>query len=260
MLALAAISGQALAQSATAPAQAPPAQELPQVEVTTTPQPKKVAKAKAKPKKAPSVQTSGAPSSAASTDNLSATGSGQGATKPGLNLDVPDQTGSRLGLTPLETPASIEVIPGVTIRERGQTSVVDAVTQNATGFTSTASPGNGGTSLGTRGFIGHGSVMQLYDGTRMYVGAETLTFPFDTWSAARIEVLRGPASVLYGEGAIGGVINVVPKKPTDYFTHEAEVAYGTDATKTVRRRLGRTDQRPARLSHRRKRDAVGRVA
>src|SRR5690606_22900886 len=66
---------------------------------------------------------------------------------------------------------------------------------------------------------------------RLYVGSGTVTFPFDTWSAERIEVLRGPASVLYGEGAIGGVINVVPKKPTDYFTHEAEVAIGTNATK-----------------------------
>jgi len=73
--------------------------------------------------------------------------------------------------------------------------------------------------------------MQLYDGTRLYVGAGTVTFPFDTWSTERIEVLRGPASVLYGEGAIGGVINVVPKKPTDYFTNEALVAVGTDATR-----------------------------
>ena len=134
-------------------------------------------------------------------------------------------------MTPLETPASVEIIPGVTIQERRQTSVSQAVTQNATGFTSSASPGNGDTGLATRGFNGHGSVMQLYDGTRLYVGAGTVTFPFDTWSAERIEVLRGPASVLYGEGAIGGVINVVPKKPTEYFTNEALVAIGTDATR-----------------------------
>ena len=65
--------------------------------------------------------------------------------------------------------------------------------------------------------------MQLYDGTRLFLGTGTVTFPFDTWSAERIEVLRGPASVMYGEGAIGGVVNVVPKKPTDYFTAEGEV-------------------------------------
>src|SRR5690606_21352128 len=78
---------------------------------------------------------------------------------------------------------------------------------------------------------GHGSVMQLYDGTRMYVGSGTVTFPFNTWTADRIEVLRGPASVLYGEGAIGGVVNVVPKKPTDYAVNEAEIGVGTDFTR-----------------------------
>jgi outer membrane receptor protein involved in Fe transport len=69
--------------------------------------------------------------------------------------------------------------------------------------------------------------MQLYDGTRLYVGAGTVTFPFDVWSAERIEVLRGPTSVLYGEGAIGGVVNFVPKKPASYYGHEREVAVGT---------------------------------
>lgn len=199
--------------------------QLPAVEVTTSTDPKKKAAAKKKVKQAPGPSVAGVPApSNAATGNSS----GEGQSKPGLNLDVPTETGSRLGITPLETPASVEIIPGETIKERKQTSVSQAVTQNATGFTSTVSPGNGGTALSTRGFSGHGSVMQLYDGTRLYVGSGTVTFPFDTWSAERVEVLRGPASVLYGEGAIGGVINVVPKKPTDYFTGEAEVAIGTD--------------------------------
>ena len=155
------------------------------------------------------------------------------ATKPGLNLENPNTGGSRLGLTPLETPASIEVISGDTARERGQTSVVDAVTQNAAGISSNAVAGNGGTSMVSRGFAGHGSVATLYDGSKLHVAAGTVTFPFNTWSADRIEVLRGPASVLYGDGAIGGVINVVPKKPTDTFVNEAEVSIGTDWTRRL---------------------------
>src|SRR5688572_4365803 len=55
--------------------------------------------------------------------------------------------------------------------------------------------------------------MQLYDGTRLYVGAGTMTFPTDTWLFDRIEVMRGPASVLYGEGAIGGAVNYIPRQP-----------------------------------------------
>lgn len=74
-------------------------------------------------------------------------------------------------------------------------------------------PGNGGSSVAARGFTDTLSVMRLYDGMRQYGGAG-LTFPFDTWAIERIEVLRGPASVIYGDGAIGAVINVVPKKPT----------------------------------------------
>lgn len=36
---------------------------------------------------------------------------------------------------------------------------------------------------------------------------------FDSWNFERIEVLKGPASVLYGEGALAGAINFVSKRP-----------------------------------------------
>lgn len=195
---------------------------------------KKAAQAKAKAKAATKAATPTpvAPSAGAVATVEPPSGTGK-ATKPGLNLDNPNTGGSRLDLTPLQTPASVEVISGDTARERGQTSVVDAVTQNAAGISSNAVAGNGGTSLVSRGFAGHGSVATLYDGTKLSVAAGTVTFPFNTWSADRIEVLRGPASVLYGDGAIGGVINVVPKKPTDTFVNEAEVSIGTDWTRRL---------------------------
>lgn len=130
----------------------------------------------------------------------------------GLNLDQPNSTASRLNLTPLETPGSIQTITGETIRDRGDRTVLDAETR-ATGITGVATPGNGNAGLAARGFSGVTSVMQLYDGTQLYVGAGTVTFPFDPWMVDRIDVLSGPASVLYGQGAIGGVVNVVPRRP-----------------------------------------------
>jgi iron complex outermembrane recepter protein len=146
----------------------------------------------------------------------------------GLGLASPASTGSRLGLAPLDTPASVEVLDGEIIRQRGDLNIVEAVTRG-TGITSEASPGDGGTALSTRGFVGHSSVMQLFDGTRLFVGAGTVTFPFDTWNVERVEVLRGPASVMYGQGAIGGVINVVPRRPDTNAHHaEAEVSFGED--------------------------------
>ncbi|KWT69460.1 Outer membrane vitamin B12 receptor BtuB [Hyphomicrobium sulfonivorans] len=219
----ASVSTAAIAQTAATPAPT----ELPTLEVATEQPKKKAAKAKSAKKAASKGAQPSAPAPAA-TQAAASSRTGDGDTRPGLNLDAPATTSSRLGLTPLETPASVEVIPGSTTRQRGQQNVNEAVTQNATGFTSAASPGNGGTSLVARGFAGHSSVMRLYDGTRLFLGNGTITFPFDTWSAERIEVLRGPASVMYGEGAIGGAINVVPKKPTDYFAAEGEVGFNTN--------------------------------
>lgn len=152
---------------------------------------------------------------------------------PTLNMTRGESTGSRLGLTPLQTPASVETITAETMSERGQYNVIDAVTQNAAGFTAMPAPGNGSLSFSTRGFAGNNSVMTLYDGTRFYVGSGTVTFPFDTWSAQTIEVMRGPASVLYGEGAIGGVINVVPKKPIGTPHNEAELSVDTNMTRRL---------------------------
>ena len=137
-------------------------------------------------------------------------------------------TGSRLDLSPLQTPASIEVLSGDVIRQRGDPSIVESVTR-ATGITSEATPGDGGTALSARGFVGHSSVTHLLDGARLFVGAGTVTFPFDPWSVDRIEVLHGPASVMYGQGAIGGVINIVPRRPnTEAQEAQVELSFGQD--------------------------------
>ncbi|WP_342149947.1 TonB-dependent receptor [Methylorubrum sp. SB2] len=146
----------------------------------------------------------------------------------GLNLRTPSRGASRLGLTPLETPASLDIVSGETIRLRGQSSVLEAVSQNGTGISTFGSPGFGLGAFTARGFAGQNSIQTLFDGTRLYVGANTLTFPFDTWNVERIEVLRGPASVLYGEGAIGGIVNVVSKKPLFTPLNVARVGLGSD--------------------------------
>jgi len=146
--------------------------------------------------------------------------------KEKTGLAVPNATGSRLNLTPLETPASITTIDGDVIRARGDQSIVEATTR-APGITSVASLGNGGTGLAARGFSGQGSVLQLIDGVRLFPAAGTITFPTDPWMVERIDVLSGPASVLYGQGALGGAVNVVMRKPNlDRTEIEGEIGYG----------------------------------
>ncbi len=141
-------------------------------------------------------------------------------------------TGSRLDLTLLETPATVDIIDGDAIRARGDTSVLEAATRSA-GFTNESNPGVGSFSISARGFTGQGAVTKLYDGTNYYNAASTVTFPFDTWSVERVEILKGPSSVLYGEGGIGGAINVIPRKPQRDQSGEVRVVAGEDSTQFI---------------------------
>lgn len=141
-------------------------------------------------------------------------------------------TGSNLDISQFDTPASVDVITRKQLEQRGDASLVEAITR-APGISSLPHPGNGGSSLAARGFTDTVSVMRLYDGMRQY-GGVGLTFPFDTWGIERIEVLRGPASVIYGEGAIGGVINVIPKQPTrGAIQNDVQAAVGTEGTRRI---------------------------
>lgn len=136
-------------------------------------------------------------------------------------------TGSRLGLSVLETPASVAVVTGDDLRARGDLAIIDAVSR-APGVTNDGNPGNAGLSFAMRGFNGQGSVMQLYDGIRLYPNNGSISFPSDPWNVERIEVLSGPASVLYGQGALGGVVNVIPRAPnTERFEVDAEAGFGS---------------------------------
>ncbi len=151
----------------------------------------------------------------------------------GLNLKGSNSASNRLGLDINKIPGSVEVIPKEEIAIKADYSSLSTVTR-ATGFASSASPGNGGTSMSVRGFNGHGAVVQTYDGTRLYVGAGTVTFPADTWTLEKVEVLRGPGSVTNGVGAIGGTVNYIPKAPTFHApSSEIDVTAGSFGLRRV---------------------------
>ena len=129
-----------------------------------------------------------------------------------LRLNASNGAGGRLGLSPFDTPASVDVITRQEIAAKGDYAAADAVTRTA-GITTSANPGNGGTRISSRGFSDHNASVVSYDGTRLYVTAGTVTFPADTWTLERVEVLRGAGSVINGIGALGATINYVPKAP-----------------------------------------------
>lgn len=145
--------------------------------------------------------------------------------KPSLNLTKRNTTGSRLGLTAQETPASVESLDTETIKKRGDFSIRDAITRT-TGLTDVSTPGRGN-AFSSRGFIDNSSVGQAEDGIRLMTIGGTLTYPSDIWGYESVEVLRGPASVLYGDATAGGIINSIRKQPKREASAEALVGIGT---------------------------------
>lgn len=143
----------------------------------------------------------------------------------GPNLTKANTTASRLGITAFETPASVETLDAETVRSRGDIRVRDAVSRT-TGITDISTPGNG-VAFSVRGFTGSNTISQAEDGFRLIEGAGTLTYPSDTWGYERFEILRGPSSVLFGNGGTGAVINAIRKQPSKTYSAEALAGLGT---------------------------------
>jgi iron complex outermembrane receptor protein len=124
----------------------------------------------------------------------------------------------------MELPASVDIIDHEQMITRGDETSLEAV-QRGVGMSGGQPPG-APTVFATRGFAGN-DVTLLYDGIKL-TSPGMSTRPTDTWHLARIEILKGPASVLHGEGAVGGAINFVSKKPSRN-RHESEflVGYGS---------------------------------
>ncbi|NBC47569.1 MAG: TonB-dependent receptor [Gammaproteobacteria bacterium] len=86
-----------------------------------------------------------------------------------------------------------------------------------------------GRTLQIRG-LGQSDTLYLLDGRRI-TGEFSNSFELERLSAAmieRIEINRGPASVLYGSDALGGVVNIITKQPAEGFEVDLDVQYGAN--------------------------------
>ncbi len=119
-------------------------------------------------------------------------------------------TGSRLGLSQQELPATLDVIDNDQMIGRGFFNVQEAA-DSQPGVTSGGSPGDQ-SQFSMRGFTGN-QITTLRNG--LYIGPSNMTTrDQNSFNVASVEILKGPASVLYGQGAIAGAINVVDKAPS----------------------------------------------
>ncbi len=128
---------------------------------------------------------------------------------------VPEaSTATRTDTPILDTPASIQVIPQQVLEDQQVTELDDAL-QNVAGATVSTTEGRG-FQINLRGFDG---VPVFRDGFRLFSpndngDAAGQGFP-EIANVERIEVLRGPASILFGQLDPGGAVNVVSKRPLE---------------------------------------------
>ncbi|GBD47979.1 TonB-dependent receptor [Methylopila sp. Yamaguchi] len=153
---------------------------------------------------------------------------GQGAAvddgSPAQILKRTTEAASRLGLTVRETPATVSVITQDRLQEQGSRSLIEAY-QSAPGVVAGNLPGEPGVTA-IRGFS-RGAVGYSIDGVRS-IDPLIASRNYDAYSFDRIEILKGPASVVSGSGALAGTINLVTRKPELGVTKaDALLSYGS---------------------------------
>ena len=132
-------------------------------------------------------------------------------------VSVVDRSRIESSMQPSLLPLLREQIPGLFVTSRGMMGY--GVSDGAAGAISLR--GLGGSS---------GRLIVLIDGHPQYAGifGHPIADAYQSFLAERVEVLRGPASVLYGSNAMGGVVNIVTRKmQRDGVNTHARVAYGS---------------------------------
>ena len=128
-------------------------------------------------------------------------------------------TATRYALLAADAPAALSVVTRRDIEARGADNVLDAI-RGETGLSLQGRAVGGRKVISIRGLDSRHALF-LVDGKRIgasdgVIGASD--FQYD-WIAVddieRIEIVRGPMSVLYGSEAVGGVINIITRQPGD---------------------------------------------
>ncbi|MGX5217493.1 TonB-dependent siderophore receptor [Pseudomonas segetis] len=132
--------------------------------------------------------------------------------------------------TPLsETPRSVSVVTRQRIEDQKSQSLTDVLGYVPGIFAPPFAAGDGlaGDLFFIRGFnatdYGYGL---LRDGLRVQGNRYDTTS--EPYGLERVEVFRGPSSILYGENAPGGLVNLVSKRPTAASQGEVQLNYGTN--------------------------------
>ncbi len=156
-----------------------------------------------------------------------------------VRLDEVIVTGAMSKINLRNLPMSISVISEKQIEERMQPSLLPLLAEEVPGLFITqrgvmgygVSNGSaGGMSIRGIGGAPTAGVLVLIDGHPQYMGlmGHPLADSYQSMMTERVEIVRGPASVLYGSNAMGGVINLITKKQQQDGSYgTAQVMYGS---------------------------------
>lgn len=140
------------------------------------------------------------------------------------------RTGSKTDTPIIETPQSTSVVTAAQAQKQGATSVSTALRYEP-GVTTGSRPGDRFDSVYIRGFGGFGgnaNYVHYWDGLRLATGINYDVPSVDPYFLDRIEIMRGPASVLYGQNNPGGLVNLVSKEPENTASSEVFTRFGNN--------------------------------
>lgn len=125
----------------------------------------------------------------------------------------------------VKTPQSVSVITRDQMAALDVTSVSQALRYSAGVFTEYRGSSNRNDEVFVRGFS---YVPKYLDGLSYGATASSQTGTMDPWLLERVELVRGPASVLFGQVNPGGLISMTSKHPTSQPVHEIQFRTGND--------------------------------
>ncbi len=148
-------------------------------------------------------------------------------------------TGTRSSVNRNNVPMTISVVNREEIEESSESALLPVLSERIPGMFITqrgitgfgvSSGGTGGITLRGVGGSPTTGILVLIDGHPQYMGIMGHHLP-DAYVASdveKVEVIRGPASILYGSNAMGGVVNIITRKQdTDGWSANGRIMYGS---------------------------------
>lgn len=167
-----------------------------------------------------------------------------------ISIDEIVVTGTQVGVLKTQIPVSISVVDSGAIATSGRSSLLSAVSGRVPGlFVTQRGVAGYGVARGAAGQISvrglggspNTQVLVLVNGHPQFMGLMGHPLP-DTYVSAdadRVEVIRGPASILYGSNALGGVVNIITRQQEQEGFHGlGHISYGSYNSQRYAGQLG----------------------